>query len=139
VGFAPVFTSKIGSADLNRKFFVEKKGSGRRIYFLDPDYAQFSIATPYPGTQLYRMAEGQGLIVEDEWSEYTVLKPILATKEFTTDELEKSLFEAYKQFYTRPKHFFKQIKKGHMNVVVQTLRFILSSLKLRACTCVRAL
>ena len=98
---------------------------------LNPDYAQFSAATPYPGTQLYCMAKEQGLIVKDDWSEYTVLKPILSTKEFMTDDLEKIILEAYKQFYIRPKYILKHIRKDHMNIVAHALRFLLSNHKLR--------
>ena len=110
----------------------EMKQTIRLAKSLNPDYAQFSIATPYPGTQLYCMAKEQGLIVKDDWSEYTVLKPILATKEFTTNDLEKIILDAYKQFYIRPRYILKHIKEGHMNIVAHALRFLLSSHKLRA-------
>ncbi|MEM4973567.1 MAG: radical SAM protein [Candidatus Hadarchaeales archaeon] len=37
---------------------------------LDSDSAQFSIATPYPGTEFYRMAEENGWLIERDWSKF---------------------------------------------------------------------
>jgi radical SAM superfamily enzyme YgiQ (UPF0313 family) len=34
------------------------------------DVAQFSILTPFPGTQLYRQLQDEGRIVEDDWSKF---------------------------------------------------------------------
>ncbi len=37
---------------------------------LKPNFAQFSIATPFPGTEFYKMAKDNGWIVEDDFSLY---------------------------------------------------------------------
>ena len=37
---------------------------------LDPDSVQFSIATPYPGTTYYDMAQEKGLLVAHDWSDF---------------------------------------------------------------------
>ncbi|MEM3736807.1 MAG: radical SAM protein [Candidatus Bathyarchaeia archaeon] len=89
---------------------------------LDPDYAQFSVATPYPGTELYEMAKEQGLLLTENWSRYTVIKPVLATREFTEEELTKLLKKAYLRFYLRPKVLWRYIKGGQFKeMIVQGL------------------
>ncbi|MBF0526618.1 MAG: radical SAM protein, partial [Deltaproteobacteria bacterium] len=39
---------------------------------LDPDYAEFSITIPYPGTELYHEAQDRGLITSDYWRDYAL-------------------------------------------------------------------
>lgn len=79
---------------------------------LDPDFAQFAIATPYPGTELYDMAKSEGLLLTEDWSEYTVMKPIIVTKDFTKEDIKKFLTRAYLRFYLRPKVLWRYIKSG---------------------------
>jgi len=89
---------------------------------LDPDYVQISVATPYPGTELYEMAKEQGLLLTEDWSRYTVIKPVIATKDFTEEELSKLLKKAYLRFYLRPKVIWRYIKGGQFKeMVVQGL------------------
>ncbi|NIP66712.1 hypothetical protein GWO18_01135 [Candidatus Bathyarchaeota archaeon] len=83
---------------------------------LDPDYAQFSIATPYPGTELYEMANEDGLIKTQDWSRYTVMKPIIATKEFMAKDVGKLLSKAYRAFYLRPRFLLRQILKKRFSL-----------------------
>jgi anaerobic magnesium-protoporphyrin IX monomethyl ester cyclase len=48
---------------------------------LDPDYSQYSILTPFPGTPIYNELLDKQLIDNDDWDEYTVLKPVLKNDE----------------------------------------------------------
>ena len=77
---------------------------------LDPDYAQFTYATPYPGTPLYDYAKKKGLIVDHDWSHYTTLKPVMRGFHFTLRDVESIFKEAYAKFYLRIKFLAKQIK-----------------------------
>jgi len=85
---------------------------------LDPDYAQFSIATPFPGTELYKIAKRDGLLLTEDWSKYTVLKPVMRTKELTVEQLQKLIKKAYFSFYLRPKTILRYDIKGHLKDIV---------------------
>ena len=37
---------------------------------LEPDYAQFSICTPYPKTELYQQILKKGIATEDYWLDF---------------------------------------------------------------------
>jgi hypothetical protein len=54
-----------------------------------PDYMQFSLATPYPGTELYDQAREKGWIVSKNWSEYNAdSQAAMCTDALTREELE---------------------------------------------------
>lgn len=44
---------------------------------LDPDYAQFSVLTPYPGTEIFDEAERKGWILSKNFDDFTAGKPVL--------------------------------------------------------------
>ncbi|MGZ7208708.1 MAG: B12-binding domain-containing radical SAM protein, partial [Methanobacterium sp.] len=44
---------------------------------LDPDYSQFSILTPFPGTPLYYELKEKGLLETEDWNKYTVLDSVI--------------------------------------------------------------
>ncbi|MCS7139642.1 MAG: B12-binding domain-containing radical SAM protein [Candidatus Nezhaarchaeota archaeon] len=98
---------------------------------LDPDYAQFTYATPYPGTPLYEMAKSHNLIVDHDWSHYTTLRPVMRGFHFTLKDLESIFREAYRRFYLRLRFMVKQVKMKAFksllrivfnNVVISRLR-----------------
>jgi anaerobic magnesium-protoporphyrin IX monomethyl ester cyclase len=66
---------------------------------LNPTYASFHIATPYPGTELHRMTGTDELI------------PEAYTAEHSLDDLRNTVRDAMRRFYMRPyyilSHFFK--------------------------------
>ncbi len=86
---------------------------------LDPDYCQYSILTPFPGTPIYNELKEKNLIDNEEWQEYTVLKPVLKYDEIGLNKkmVERKLAMAYLKFYARPKyllnhrHMFKVMLK----------------------------
>ncbi|HEX7468360.1 MAG TPA: radical SAM protein [Methanobacterium sp.] len=86
---------------------------------LDPDYCQYSILTPFPGTAIYNDLKEKNLIDNEEWQEYTVLKPVLKYDEIGLNKkmVERKLAMAYLKFYARPKyllnhrHMFKVMLK----------------------------
>ena len=86
---------------------------------LDSDYCQYSILTPFPGTPIYNELKGKNLIDNDDWDEYTVLKPVLKYDEMGLNKnmVERKLAMAYLKFYARPsylmnhRHMFKVMFK----------------------------
>lgn len=75
---------------------------------LNPSYALFSLATPYPGTRFYQEAVQGNLIKVKDWSKYTLLSPVLETVDCSMDELKKMQKTAFRQFYLRPVYLLKQ-------------------------------
>jgi len=77
---------------------------------LDPSYAQFTIATPYPGTPLYEYALRNNLIVDSNWEHYTTLRPVMRGHNFSTKDVARMLARAYRKFYLRLKFLKREIK-----------------------------
>lgn len=77
---------------------------------LNPDEAMFTIAVPYPKTDLYRLAFELGKVPEDYWRDYTLglrNDPL----PFLIDDAEKWMKRAYWDFYFRPRVVFRNLKK----------------------------
>lgn len=89
---------------------------------LDPDYAQFTVATPYPGTPLYHLALRRGLIVDWNWSHYTTIKPVMRGYYFNLRDLERMIGYAYAKFYFRLGFVARQLQKGRLSVLAETLK-----------------
>jgi len=88
---------------------------------LDTDYAQFSFATPYPGTELYNLAKNQKLLLTDNWSEYTAGRPVIYTGEYPVEDLPKLLLHAYKSFYLTPRMILRNLKKGRVSLLLASI------------------
>jgi anaerobic magnesium-protoporphyrin IX monomethyl ester cyclase len=68
---------------------------------LDTGGVQYTLLTPYPGTQLFE--EMRGRLLTDDWELFDCTHPVLKSDHLTPDELSSLLFQAYKSFYIRPK------------------------------------
>jgi anaerobic magnesium-protoporphyrin IX monomethyl ester cyclase len=88
---------------------------------LDVDYAQFSFATPYPGTELYNLAKNQKLLLTENWSEYTAGRPVIYTGEYPAEDLPKLLLHAYKSFYLTPRILLRNLKKGRVSLLLASI------------------
>lgn len=80
---------------------------------LDPDLANFMIATPYPGTELWARVQREGKLHVRNWRELAIhdnhahfeingLDPRL---------VEKKWHEAYRRFYFRPKRLWRRLTR----------------------------
>jgi radical SAM superfamily enzyme YgiQ (UPF0313 family) len=80
---------------------------------LDPDFAQFTIATPYPGTRMYDMVKKEGRLLSDNWEDFASYAgvAVFAHKDLTPGLMERKYKEAYRCFYLRPRYVFKRLKK----------------------------
>lgn len=97
--------------DIRRTVMFAKK--------LDLDYAQFTVATPYPGTPLYNLAKRLGLIEVWNWSLYTTIHPVMRGLYFTRQQLSALLSWAYRTFYLRPKFMVSQLLKGRIKTAIE--------------------
>lgn len=71
---------------------------------LDPDTLQVSIASPYPGTELYQQALDKGWFIKaDLVSRSGVQQASLEYKDLSNEQIFESVEKFYHQFYLRPK------------------------------------
>ncbi len=62
--------------------------------------AQFSVLTPFPGTQIHRQLEQEDRIINHDWSQYTMSNPVFRPKHMTPKELEEGQKTTYRSFYS---------------------------------------
>ena len=67
---------------------------------LPVDTVQFSITTPYPGTEMYRLYKANGWLLSENWEDYLGShRAVARTENFTAEQLEDAVKEAYSRFY----------------------------------------
>ena len=64
------------------------------------DYAQFSIMTPLPGTELYQEIEARGRLLHKKWEYYDGMHAVFQPKNMTAVELQQSMIKGYQTFYS---------------------------------------
>ncbi len=105
--------------------FETKKDIENTLKFaikLNPDYAQFSILTPYPGTEIYEEAKRKNLLLTENFEEYTAGKPILKNEHMTPKEISKLLRRCYIRFYLRPRFIWNEIKNKRIRIIFDVIR-----------------
>lgn len=83
---------------------------------LQPDFVQFTLLTPFPGTKIYGQALTEKVFPTDYWQEFALnpkagFKTKYWTKELSLEELQELLTLAYKKFYLRPSYIAKRLLK----------------------------
>ena len=78
---------------------------------LDLDYAQFTIATPFPGTRLWNYACKYKLLLTTNWRKYTTLDVVMKSFFLAPKQIKRLLLKAYVGFYLRLKYIVKDIVK----------------------------
>ncbi len=78
---------------------------------LDIDLFQLNINTPYPGTQLYKYAFENGLLVHTNWEDYGQGSVILHSPTLPASEIYRFEKHAFRSFYMRPKMFWRQLQR----------------------------
>ncbi len=96
----------IGALEETRKMILNTIKFAK---ILDPDIAQFSILTPFPGTRLYDDVVKKGLIIQKDWSYYDGAHATIRTQYLSPPEIAKLAVKAYISFYGRPKRLIKLI------------------------------
>lgn len=71
---------------------------------LDPVVANFSMATPFPGTKMYDQVLQQGRLLVHNWDEFAFFenKAQFETDSMPAELVERKWREAYRRFYLRP-------------------------------------
>lgn len=78
------------------------------VHKLKPNYAIYTLATPYPGTRFYKEAFEKNLIKIKDWSKYTLITPILETIDCSLNDMRKIQAKAFMKFYLRPHYIIRQ-------------------------------
>ncbi len=73
------------------------------------DLAQFTIATPYPGTRLWDIATRENLLLTRNWRKYTTVDVVMKNLYLTPEKIKRLFLWAYVSFYLRPKRVLKDI------------------------------
>lgn len=69
---------------------------------LDPDFANFYPAVPYPGTELYEKCVKDGLLASDDWSKMEYSYYILRGNGLDADVVMRAIHRAKRRFFLRP-------------------------------------
>ncbi len=88
---------------------------------IDPDYAQFTALTPYPGTPLYQYAKKHGLIEDTNWEHYTTVRAVMRGFHFTRKQLQSMIKYAYRRFYLRPGFIWRELRAGRLKDLIGIL------------------
>ena len=74
------------------------------------DSVQFSVATPFPGTEYYRYVEEQGLWKDQDWSEFNGWDTaVMHTTCMTAEEIQKAVNYARRNVYFSPQFIKRRL------------------------------
>ncbi len=79
---------------------------------IDPDYVQFSILSPFPGTPLYNAAVKDGSYRElgvQSPADKDLKKPALVSLNWNEKSLNEIMHRAHQSFYFRPRYMIKRL------------------------------
>lgn len=92
------------------------KDTGKLIRSIHPDDMAISILTPYPGTPLYKTAEENGWIIEDDWSRYNTSNAVLSLPDFSDEDAKRAQRYLYRVYsYTQGPKALKRLAKSIVN------------------------
>jgi anaerobic magnesium-protoporphyrin IX monomethyl ester cyclase len=78
---------------------------------IKPDYANFHIATPYPGTELYEKYDKAGYIINKDYARLESPTANITLPHLSNNDLEHWRDRAFFDFYVTPGMAFRQLKK----------------------------
>ena len=103
---------------------------------LGSDFAKFSLATPYPGTELCQIAEEQGLLTSHDWSRassmagFSSYDPLFVPKGRTGEEMKRWQRRAMREFYLRPRQIWAVLSqtktKADVRLLFEAARAVIS-------------
>jgi anaerobic magnesium-protoporphyrin IX monomethyl ester cyclase len=78
---------------------------------LDPLVANFSMATPFPGTRMYETVKQQGQLLVQDYDDYAFFEGRASYEmpNLPASLAERKWKEAYRRFYWRPKRVARQL------------------------------
>lgn len=82
------------------------------------DYAEYKIATPFPGTELYRICVKRGWVNKitdlSNFPSFTSYNAYIKLNNISKEQIERYCSEAFKRFYFRREIMLQEIIKGNL-------------------------
>ena len=84
---------------------------------LDTDWVQFTLAVPYPGAPLYKLAKENGDLISENWGDYQTWASwagkdlVYVPKGRTMEELKELQIRSMREFYFRFKVIFRLLRR----------------------------
>lgn len=116
----------IGFPDETREEIKETISFSRKLGL---SFAQYTIATPYPGTRLWDYAVQNDLLTTMDWRQFTTLTPVLKLQHLAKDEILKWFQKAYMGFYLRPSFLLKDILTNRAFILKRLIPYASSFLR----------
>lgn len=79
--------------------------------FLNPDYSQFTIFTPLPGSFYFERFKNEGRITTYDWSKYTTFDSVYSHEYLSFEEIKDLLKKANREIYFNPRFIVRQFIK----------------------------
>ena len=78
---------------------------------LDPELANFMIAAPFPGTEMYDIILQEGYLFSHDWRDFAIHdeKARFEIGDLTAELVERKWREAYRRFYLRPSRLWRRV------------------------------
>ncbi|NQU45244.1 radical SAM protein, partial [bacterium] len=77
---------------------------------IKPDYVNFHVATPFPGTDFYDEAVRNGWLTSSNWSDFEEQgSAVLRTKDLSPEDLRHLQGRAMRAFYMRPSRLLQEL------------------------------
>jgi len=99
---------------------------------LDPDYPQFTVATPYPGSAMYEIIRKEGGFLFDSWEELVSYdRSVFTHGHLTPDLVNRKYQQAFRTSYLRPRFILRHLRRlRNRKDISNLLRGICKLLKL---------
>jgi len=92
------------------------------IVELSPDTVNWNFLTPYPGTELYKLAKNEGLLLTTVWSKYTSHTIVMRTRFLTANQLQQAATKVFRRYsrikainllhsVNSPKHVLNELRR----------------------------
>jgi anaerobic magnesium-protoporphyrin IX monomethyl ester cyclase len=88
--------------------FATMEQTTRFAVELDPDFANFYPAVPYPGTEMYEKCRRDGLLTEHEWSKLEYSYYVLSGNGLDEATVMGAIARARRQFFLRPRYIARR-------------------------------
>ncbi len=104
----------IGSPGETPETITETINFARRLKL---DFAQFSITTPFPGTELYRLYLKDNAHRPVDWENFTYASlgkkpvPLFESEQLKQADLQRYVGRAYREFYLRPAYVWQRLRQ----------------------------
>jgi anaerobic magnesium-protoporphyrin IX monomethyl ester cyclase len=77
--------------------------------------AQFTISTPYPGTEFFNQTKARGRLLTTDWEQYDIYSPVLKHDNLSPDDELALKEKAFVSYYFRPRYLLRHLPKYFLN------------------------